>query len=140
MGPLGQGCFLERGMGCLSVPVSLTSLCGGRLSLPCLISSSMTRSSANCWRFFSCSFCWMSTREQMLSFSPFSLEPDRGNGRFQNGCDILPPLTPPALDIPLAGRTATGGGTNVVGFFFFLIMAGLKRQLKTPGTYGWFSP
>ena len=137
MGPLGHGCFLERGIGCLSVPVSLTSLWAGRFSLPCLISSSMTRSSASCCLFFSCSLAWMSTREQILSFS-FSLEPERGSGRFQNGCDIFPPL--PLALIPLAGKTATGGGTNVVGFFFFRIMAGLKRQLNTPGTYGWLSP
>ena len=137
-GPLGQGCFFEQGMGCFRVPVSLTSLCGGRFNLPCLISSSMTRNSANCWRFFSCSFNWMSTREQTLP--SFSLEPERGNGRFQKGWDILPlpPPTPPT-DRPIDGKTGMGGGTKVVGFFFLRIIAGLKRQLKTPGTNGWFS-
>lgn len=72
-------------------------------------------------------------REQMLP--SFSLEPERGcKGRFQNGCDILPPPF-----TVMEGKTGTGGGTNVVGFFFFRIIAGLNRQLNTPGTYGGFS-
>lgn len=129
-GPLGHGCFFERGMGCLRVPDSLASLCNGRLSLPCMISSSITLNSANCWRFFSCSLSWMSTREQRLPVS-FSLDPERAcSGLFQKGCDIFPLLTPTLIE----GKTGTGGGTKVVGFFFFRIMAGLKRQLNTPGT------
>uniref|UniRef100_A0A182UQ58 Uncharacterized protein n=1 Tax=Anopheles merus TaxID=30066 RepID=A0A182UQ58_ANOME len=74
-------CFLARGIGCrgsvvlpasspeLSVPVP-----PGPPSLPCLISSSMIFSSASCFCFFSCSFCWMFTREPTLLPS-FSLEP-----------------------------------------------------------------
>ena len=72
-------------------------------------------------------------REQMLP--SFSLEPERGcRGRFQKGCDIFPP----PLTV-MEGKTGTGGGTKVVGFFFFRIIAGLNRQLNTPGTYGGFS-
>uniref|UniRef100_A0A8W7Q2I0 Uncharacterized protein n=1 Tax=Anopheles coluzzii TaxID=1518534 RepID=A0A8W7Q2I0_ANOCL len=74
-------CFLARGIGCrgsvvlpasspeLSVPVP-----PGPPSLPCLISSSMIFSSASCFCFFSCSFCWIFTREPTLLPS-FSLEP-----------------------------------------------------------------
>ena len=34
------------------------------------------------------------------------------------------------------GCTGGGGGTNVEGFFFFLLRAELSRQLKTPGIPG----
>uniref|UniRef100_A0A182QFG6 Uncharacterized protein n=1 Tax=Anopheles farauti TaxID=69004 RepID=A0A182QFG6_9DIPT len=65
-------CFFARGIGCrgsvvlpsspeLSVPVP-----PGPPSLPCLISSSMIFSSASCFCFFSCSFCWMLTRDPTL--------------------------------------------------------------------------
>uniref|UniRef100_A0A182JBR8 Uncharacterized protein n=1 Tax=Anopheles atroparvus TaxID=41427 RepID=A0A182JBR8_ANOAO len=80
-------CFLARGIGCrgsvvlpsspeLSVPVP-----PGPPSFPCLISSSMIFSSASCFCFFSCSFCWMFTRDPTLLPS-FSLEPPAKSNPF----------------------------------------------------------
>ena len=37
------------------------------------------------------------------------------------------------MELLLTESEEVGGGTKVVGFFFFLLRAGLSLQLKTPG-------
>ena len=124
-------CFFTRGIGCRckeARPSSSTHelLAVGPPNLPCLISSSMIFSSASCFCFFSCNFWWMFTLEPALP--SFSLEPpvwDRGTGRRQKGIAISPVLVVVIPDGSLIGPEVInwmprlGGGTKVVGFFFF---------------------